>query len=188
MLLFCPCCSNSLTVSRNPPTDAFPLGQNRLECRTCPYQFLINQRYYERKEMKRKEVEDVMGGKDAWANVDKTDAQCADKERGRADDYVFEVYNVWPAMEGELSDTFTGKERLEDTFSAGVGAGDGGRTNGDDCGASSQPPLYLPDFSPFHSILSSYTTLRVYPYRQITRRRTQLKPSRFVRAWKPRMV
>ena len=23
--------------------------------------------------MKRKEVEDVMGGKDAWANVDKTD-------------------------------------------------------------------------------------------------------------------
>ncbi|KAI4134989.1 MAG: hypothetical protein LQ347_001048 [Umbilicaria vellea] len=76
MLLFCPCCSNSLTVSRSAPNDAFPIGQNRLECRTCPYQFLINQRYYERKEMKRKEVEDVMGGKDAWANVDNTDAQC----------------------------------------------------------------------------------------------------------------
>lgn len=69
----CPCCSNGLTVSRSAPSDAFPLGQNRLECRTCPYQFLINQRYYERKEMKRKEVEDVMGGKDAWANVDNTD-------------------------------------------------------------------------------------------------------------------
>ncbi len=25
--------------------------------------------------MKRKEVEDVMGGKDAWANVDKTDGE-----------------------------------------------------------------------------------------------------------------
>ena len=25
--------------------------------------------------MKRKEVEDVMGGKDAWANVDKTDGR-----------------------------------------------------------------------------------------------------------------
>lgn len=25
--------------------------------------------------MKRKEVEDVMGGKDAWANVDKTDGK-----------------------------------------------------------------------------------------------------------------
>lgn len=27
--------------------------------------------------MKRKEVEDVMGGKDAWANVDKTDGMFA---------------------------------------------------------------------------------------------------------------
>ena len=27
--------------------------------------------------MKRKEVEDVMGGKDAWANVDKTDGERA---------------------------------------------------------------------------------------------------------------
>lgn len=50
-------------------------GQNKLECRTCPYQFAIERRYYERKEMKRKEVEDVMGGKDAWANVDKTDGE-----------------------------------------------------------------------------------------------------------------
>lgn len=49
------------------------MGQNRLECRSCPYEFLINQRYFERKEMKRKEVDDVLGGPDAWANVDKTD-------------------------------------------------------------------------------------------------------------------
>ena len=26
--------------------------------------------------MKRKEVEDVMGGKDAWANVDRMDGEC----------------------------------------------------------------------------------------------------------------
>ena len=31
--------------------------------------------------MKRKEVEDVMGGKDAWANVDKTDGMAPSKER-----------------------------------------------------------------------------------------------------------
>lgn len=73
----CPCCGNSLTVSRGPGTDEFPHGQNKLECRTCPYQFAIERRYYERKEMKRKEVEDVMGGKDAWANVDKTDGERA---------------------------------------------------------------------------------------------------------------
>lgn len=71
----CPCCGNSLTVSRGPATDEYASGQNKLECRTCPYQFAIERRYYERKEMKRKEVEDVMGGKDAWANVDKTDGE-----------------------------------------------------------------------------------------------------------------
>lgn len=71
--LVCPYCSNTLTVSRSPSNDEFPSGQNRLECRTCPYQYLINQRWFERKEMKRKEVDDVLGGKDAWANVDKTD-------------------------------------------------------------------------------------------------------------------
>ena len=73
----CPCCGNSLTVIRGPGTDEYAgtTGQNKLECRTCPYQFAIERRYYERKEMKRKEVEDVMGGKDAWANVDKTDGE-----------------------------------------------------------------------------------------------------------------
>ncbi|KAK0510138.1 hypothetical protein JMJ35_007532 [Cladonia borealis] len=77
MLLFCPLCSNCLTVSRSSNhTTEFPSGQNRLECRTCPYQFLIDKKYYERKEMKRKEVEDVMGGANAWENVDKADAQC----------------------------------------------------------------------------------------------------------------
>lgn len=77
MEIVCPCCSNSLTVTRGEGTDEHPLGQNRLECRTCPYQFVIERRYFERKEMKRKEVEDVMGGKDAWANVDKTDGMFA---------------------------------------------------------------------------------------------------------------
>lgn len=74
-LTVCPCCGNSLTVTRGPGTDQHASGQNKLECKTCPYQFAIERRYYERKEMKRKEVEDVMGGKDAWANVDKTDGE-----------------------------------------------------------------------------------------------------------------
>ncbi|KAL9043014.1 MAG: hypothetical protein Q9214_003621 [Letrouitia sp. 1 TL-2023] len=76
MLLFCPVCSNSLIVSRSDPSNELPEGQNRLQCRACPYQFLIKDRVYERIEFKRKEIEDVIGGKDAWANVDKTDAQC----------------------------------------------------------------------------------------------------------------
>jgi DNA-directed RNA polymerase III subunit RPC11 len=55
-------------VSRSPET-----GTNRLECRTCPYQFILTRKYYERKPMKRKEVDDVMGGEGAWDNVDQTE-------------------------------------------------------------------------------------------------------------------
>lgn len=71
----CPCCSNTLTVSRSASSVTYPEGQNRLECRSCPYEFLIDRRYYEKKEMKRKEVDDVMG-EDAWKNSDQTEAQC----------------------------------------------------------------------------------------------------------------
>lgn len=74
----CPSCSNTLTVSRAPYNDAepdYPNGRNRLECKTCPYQFLLDKRYYERKEMKRKDVEDVIGGKGSWDNVDQTDGE-----------------------------------------------------------------------------------------------------------------
>ena len=62
-----------LTVSRTADnTQSGTLGQNRMECRTCPYQYLITDRLFERTMMKRKEVDDVMGGKDAWANADRT--------------------------------------------------------------------------------------------------------------------
>ena len=65
-----------LRVSKVPPGDPTTeeyVGQNRFECLTCPYQFVINKRYYERKYMKKKEVEDILGGKGAWDNVDKTE-------------------------------------------------------------------------------------------------------------------
>ena len=65
-----------LRVSRvapgDPTTESY-VGQNRFECLTCPYQFVINKRYYERKYLKKKEVEDILGGKGAWDNVDKTE-------------------------------------------------------------------------------------------------------------------
>ncbi|KAF2264917.1 hypothetical protein CC78DRAFT_553236 [Lojkania enalia] len=79
MLLFCPTCSNMLRVSKLPPGDSSTeqyAGQNCFECLTCPYQFVINKRYYERKYMKKKEVEDILGGKGSWDNVDQADAMC----------------------------------------------------------------------------------------------------------------
>ncbi|QSS64871.1 DNA-directed RNA polymerase III polypeptide [Histoplasma capsulatum] len=69
-LTFCPNCSNALTISRADPSPRYPLGVNRFECRTCPYQYILDRTYYERTEMKRKEVSDVLGGKDEWKNAD----------------------------------------------------------------------------------------------------------------------
>ncbi|KAF2141836.1 uncharacterized protein K452DRAFT_250732 [Aplosporella prunicola CBS 121167] len=98
MLLFCPACSNTLTVSRVPDAaiadgapDAHLRGKNRFECRSCPYQYVLDRRYYERKAMKRKEVEDVMGGKGAWDNVDRVDAQCPRDGCGGDKAYFYQI-------------------------------------------------------------------------------------------------
>ncbi|ORY02282.1 hypothetical protein BCR34DRAFT_605633 [Clohesyomyces aquaticus] len=79
MLLFCPLCSNMLIISAVPsgdPSIEEHVGHNRFECRTCPYQMVIDKRYYERKNIKKKEVDDVIGGKGAWDNVDKMQVVC----------------------------------------------------------------------------------------------------------------
>ncbi|KAI1337162.1 hypothetical protein F5Y15DRAFT_418218 [Xylariaceae sp. FL0016] len=72
MLLFCPHCSNILTVSPSPET-----GSNRLECRCCPWQHAIQEPIYSRQYFKKKEREDVYGGEDSWKNANKTEVQCA---------------------------------------------------------------------------------------------------------------
>jgi DNA-directed RNA polymerase III subunit RPC11 len=64
-------------VAPGDPTTEDHVGQNRFECLTCPYQFVINKRYFERKNIVKKEVEDILGGKDAWANVDQTQGTIA---------------------------------------------------------------------------------------------------------------
>lgn len=66
----CPSCANVLTVS------AMETGKNRLECRTCPYEFAINEPLFSRKEFARKEREDVFGGPGAWDNAQKGRVQC----------------------------------------------------------------------------------------------------------------
>jgi hypothetical protein len=44
-------------------------------CPTCPYKWVIAQRISMRTHLKRKEVDDVLGGKDSWANVDVVDGK-----------------------------------------------------------------------------------------------------------------
>jgi DNA-directed RNA polymerase III subunit RPC11 len=72
MLTFCPNCSNMLQISRGMS------GGLRFECKTCPYEFPIvgDMEMFDRKEMERKQIDDVLGGKGAWDNVDQTAARC----------------------------------------------------------------------------------------------------------------
>ncbi|KAL4975039.1 transcription factor S-II-domain-containing protein [Aspergillus desertorum] len=75
-LTFCPNCSNALTISRADPSPKYPLGINRFECRTCPYQYALEQAWFEKTSMKQKEVEAVFGGKAEFENADSMATQC----------------------------------------------------------------------------------------------------------------
>ncbi|RPA81224.1 hypothetical protein BJ508DRAFT_362035 [Ascobolus immersus RN42] len=86
MLLFCPTCANTLVIGRHSET-----GQNALRCNACPYEFVLKKAMYERRKMKNKEVEDVLGGEGSWDNVDQTDAQCPDEECGGTRAYFYMV-------------------------------------------------------------------------------------------------
>eukprot|EP00004_Rigifila_ramosa_P008432 TRINITY_DN1966_c0_g1_i1.p3 TRINITY_DN1966_c0_g1~~TRINITY_DN1966_c0_g1_i1.p3 ORF type:complete len:108 (+),score=22.81 TRINITY_DN1966_c0_g1_i1:35-325(+) len=48
----------------------------RFVCNTCPYTFPVHEKETKTTLLERKKVDDVLGGKEAWENVDKTAAQC----------------------------------------------------------------------------------------------------------------
>lgn len=48
----------------------------RFYCQTCAYVQPVHDTIKKKLPLKRKKVDDVLGGEDAWKNVDQTDAQC----------------------------------------------------------------------------------------------------------------
>ena len=66
---FCPVCGNLLLIEEGG------MGM-RFCCPTCPYLRDIKKKYSSKVKMKAKEVDDVLGGADAWENVDRTQAKC----------------------------------------------------------------------------------------------------------------
>ena len=63
---FCPTCANILQECNGP--EGF-----RFFCNSCPYVHAIKKPIAQRTYLKRKEVDDVLGGADAWKNVDQTE-------------------------------------------------------------------------------------------------------------------
>ncbi|ETV88578.1 transcription factor S [Aphanomyces astaci] len=74
---FCPTCGNLLMVE--PDSDGM-----RFCCQTCPYIFKINQKVETKVPLQRKKVDDVLGGDEAWENVDQTDTRCPFCEHTKA--------------------------------------------------------------------------------------------------------
>lgn len=68
-MLFCPTCANCLIIQLDEQ------GNNKWSCHTCPYEFPIVRQMTTRLHLKRKEVDDVMGGEESWKNVDSTDGK-----------------------------------------------------------------------------------------------------------------
>ncbi|KAG0206517.1 DNA-directed RNA polymerase III subunit RPC10 [Mortierella sp. GBA30] len=76
-MYFCPTCSNLLLVQSDG-------AQQQLYCQTCPYIYPVVKTIVQRKTLDRKQVDDVLGGDEAWANVDQTEASCPRCEHDRA--------------------------------------------------------------------------------------------------------
>ncbi|KAK0363807.1 RNA polymerase III C11 subunit [Friedmanniomyces endolithicus] len=76
MLTITPLPAHHLTPQDYPLADS-----NRFECRTCPYQMVLDRRYFERRDFDlRAAVEggggEVLGGQESWRNVDRTEVRC----------------------------------------------------------------------------------------------------------------
>eukprot|EP00298_Acanthocystis_sp_HF-20_P027661 c5863_g1_i2.p1 GENE.c5863_g1_i2~~c5863_g1_i2.p1 ORF type:complete len:114 (+),score=42.17 c5863_g1_i2:22-342(+) len=65
---FCPLCCNLLLVDN--------VSNLRFVCQTCPYTYLITKKIRHTTILERKQVDDVLGGADAWKNADKTTVSC----------------------------------------------------------------------------------------------------------------
>ena len=68
-MLFCPTCANLLLIEQTPK-------EYRFYCKTCPYIFPVQQKIENKLHLTRKEVDDVLGGDDAWKDVAQAEANC----------------------------------------------------------------------------------------------------------------
>ena len=76
-MLFCPTCGNLLLLEKS-------VTLFRYYCKTCPYIFNITENLKNYTTFDKKQVDSVLGGKEAWENVSKTDATCPKCENGKA--------------------------------------------------------------------------------------------------------
>ncbi|KAF1787995.1 DNA-directed RNA polymerase subunit/transcription factor S [Phytophthora cactorum] len=75
---FCPSCGNILLVEPDV------LRRHAFLLPDCPYLFQINDKVEKKVPLQRKQVDDVLGGDEAWENVDQTETRCPHCEYNKA--------------------------------------------------------------------------------------------------------
>ncbi|KAG2042814.1 hypothetical protein BDR03DRAFT_887514 [Suillus americanus] len=83
-MLFCPTCANLLVISSET-------GYNKWACNTCAYEFPISKQMTSRSRMKRKAVDDVLGGEETWRDADSTAVACDKCGHPRAYFYQLQI-------------------------------------------------------------------------------------------------
>jgi DNA-directed RNA polymerase subunit M/transcription elongation factor TFIIS len=63
-------------LGSDPSNPSSTSSQNRLECHTCPYEYTITKRIFERKTFPKKEKDDIIGGPEQWENAQKAEMNC----------------------------------------------------------------------------------------------------------------
>ncbi len=76
-MLFCPTCGNLLLIDKN-------FSVYRYACKTCPYTFNISKNLKSYAYYEKKKTDPVLGGKEAWENVNQIDALCPKCAHNRA--------------------------------------------------------------------------------------------------------
>lgn len=85
MLTFCPTCANLLLLEREGGGGGGSGGGGvRLRCAACAYSYDVVDGVRQRVTTAKKTVDDVLGGDEAWRNVDKTATTCPKCEHGEA--------------------------------------------------------------------------------------------------------
>ncbi len=66
---FCPICGSLLLIEECGSGMQFC-------CPVCEYTKNVTKKYTSQIKLKKKEVDDILGGADAWENVDRTETRC----------------------------------------------------------------------------------------------------------------
>lgn len=88
---FCPLDGTLLQVISADSSSSFSSSQKLFACTTCPYAKTIHAPQVRKTHpTNRKKVDDILGGSDAWSNVDRTMAVCP-KDCGSVEAYFMQM-------------------------------------------------------------------------------------------------